>query len=376
MKITRKYVFQNGKKANANEVNAEFDQILDYLNGKIENDNIKDSSIAVEKLSFRLASKKFLGMAASYNELPTRFSDAIHGDVAITDSLEMYMYDENTMSWKKISGAVATTTHNQLNGRDLYDSHPQSAITGLEDRLTGIDTSLTNLASKDTTHDTKIASNTSNIQSLQTDTGTLRTDVNKNAADIVANKSDADTKIANVNTALTNKADKSTTYTKTEVDTALGTKVDKQAYNTWSHGYVRRTGSYAVAANATIVVPFNNVVTDQAAEFDAGTNNNFIQVKTDGVYVFSPHVVLTGLPSSTDVYIYLMVYVDRGTGYVSERVIGHENYRTSPGGPQIAGTTQVSLKAGDKVRFGLSPGAACSVAEHNGTFVTWAKVSN
>jgi hypothetical protein len=181
----------------------------------------------------------------------------------------------------------------------------------------------------------------------------------------------------NITSLQTTKANADDVYNKTSMDTKLATKVDKVDYTAWSHGYVKKTGGdYSFAGGTATPIPFNSLQTDQAQEWNTAANSwNFI-AKSDGVWTFSPNVILTGLTASTNVYCYIAVFVDRGSGYVSERVLGQQNYYTSPAGPQVAGTTQLRLKTGDKVQFRIYSTINAIVTEHNGTFITWGKISN
>lgn len=205
-KINRWKDFQDGTRAYAEDMDTELNIIHDLLNTGIDSDNIKDNSILQKKLNFRLASNTFRGLVATYNDLNT-ITDKVDGDLAtVKGGTErgVYMYNNATGQWEKQGGSVPVNTHNMMAGRDVADTHPITAITGLRSELdtitSRIDTKdntvfelqndvqeheneITQLQYDETILNAKIDGNTTNITSQGTRIGTLETkvtDINTN----------------------------------------------------------------------------------------------------------------------------------------------------------------------------------------------------
>lgn len=117
MKIDKKNTFINGQKADATLVNQNFDDLFSIVNGNIEADNIKNSSISLDKLSKKV-SDKWLDPVAN---IAAR--DALTGLVAgtrvtvINDGFGNQVdYVYTGSAWVKISGTVAAQNYTEITG--------------------------------------------------------------------------------------------------------------------------------------------------------------------------------------------------------------------------------------------------------------------
>lgn len=130
MQISRLYDFQDGTIAFSQQVDDEFNQVIDLVNGKLAADNILPASLGKDKLSFYVSSY-WKDPVETFANLATLTPN--HGDVVLVkDEPKVYIYDEDELKWKPF---LSTTDHGSLEGLDLPDQHPILAITGLRTEL-------------------------------------------------------------------------------------------------------------------------------------------------------------------------------------------------------------------------------------------------
>lgn len=151
------------------------------------------------------------------------------------------------------------------------------------------------------------------VTTLQGDMTQAQSDIQQNADDITTldtNKADKSTTYTKteVDTALNLKADKSTTYTKTEVDTELAKKVDKRTSGTEVYSHSGDTqGAFTVKTSVDSTNTDADVVTGKAvntAKFKAElltmtVNTDYIQENYSRIYKVAGNMYMISLAFST-----------------------------------------------------------------------------
>lgn len=205
-KITQKGIYQNGEQSDGKQLNDDISQIVSTVNA-LDTDNIKDGVITRTKLSFFVSTAMKNSLASESVLLANAIDPANAGQIVFCMAENsLWGYDAFGQP-VKLAGNVPVTSHNFLAGRDLADAHPQSAITGLTDRLTAIEL-------KNSQQDTSIGTNGTDINSIKaknsqqdTDIGNLNTRLNS----VEGTQTVQSGSITSLTTQLTAKRDKTDT---------------------------------------------------------------------------------------------------------------------------------------------------------------------
>lgn len=133
VQLTRKQDFKDGEIAFSDQVDQEFDQILDLINGKLSTDNIAPKSLTKDTLAFYVSEywkDPVLTLAQLAETNPN------NGDVCLVlDAFELYVYDETKLKWRKF---LTPISHNNMLDLNAPNAHPITSITGLRLELDGI----------------------------------------------------------------------------------------------------------------------------------------------------------------------------------------------------------------------------------------------
>lgn len=249
-KITKPHNFQNGTKANANEVNANFDTVYNEVNGNLDSDNVKDGGLSIAKTS---------GLET---RLATNESDISY--VKATKANMSDVYDKATSDNRY---AVKSAEHTHSN-KSVLDKLTQS---GTE---TSVDISKINLleankADKSNTYDkatvdTKVATAESNAKNYTYDKASIDAKISPkaNSADVY-DKASSDSKYA-TKTEVGLKANTADVYDKTSVDNKLSTKANT------SDVYTKTQSDAAYAVKSSEHTHSNKSTLDKLS--DDGTN--------------------------------------------------------------------------------------------------------
>lgn len=163
-----------------------------------------------------------------------------------------------------------------------------------------------------------------------------------------------------------------------ELNQLRKTKATKTNYDKWSSGWAYLNANVNYTAPNWQVIPYNTIVTDQiGGEFANWGGSNFLQVKTDGTYIITASVALTGGTNGT-YNGYTGLFVDKGAGFTELKVANPQNVtlNSTLGNSSLSGTWVVTLKAGDKVQVKMAFGANVSMANSKGTSFSWTKTNN
>lgn len=182
MRLTRLYDFQDGTKAYSSQIDEEYNQILNVLNGNIESDNIKDGSITLKKLqeTISLVWQDEITTKADLDLIvPTTTEIRL-----VTDEGKLYFYNTTTSLWEDFLASVESRL--TVNEGDISTIKSdivalQSEQTTQNNRLTTLEADIhthTNQTVLDKVHQSgtetsldlsKIATNEANISTLSTD---------------------------------------------------------------------------------------------------------------------------------------------------------------------------------------------------------------
>ena len=375
MKLTRLTNFQAGTVARSSEINGEFNQILNLLNGLLGDDNIADNSISPNKLNTPLASNKFKGSVAKETDLATVVNPQHMDLITVDENLALYCYDKPTLKWKIIANVQTAPSHNTLINRNAADAHPIVAITGLRGELDSLrfDIDLLNAGENEVPESIglTLANHEERIVQLESDTnanGNLlanhedRLDTDEaNIATLTSQMSTANNTIASHTTSIgTNATDVS--GLKTRMTTAEGTisthttsigtnSTDISGLKTRVTTLEGNKKPYSRSLNtkAVTTLPTGSVYTkvnigDQGVTIPGwnGTTNEYTVPET-GLYRFYTSMVITGLTAETVQSVYMKMQVNANP----DNFLTYKHTKRAT--TNLQGELEIYLNANDKV---------------------------
>ena len=171
--ISRLSSYVNGTVADANAIQAEFDQIISTLNGNLDNANLKNGATDIKN------------HVATENVLLTAPVDVLNRGKIVVALAEKSIWLYDTLGVPvKLSGAVSTPSHNSLANRNDPNAHSVAAITGLDSRLTAAETAGNDAYTLASGFGTRLTAAESSVAQNQTDINDLFARVGDSEDDI------------------------------------------------------------------------------------------------------------------------------------------------------------------------------------------------
>jgi hypothetical protein len=139
--INKLYDLKNGTLTDSEQIDQEFQNILDVINGNLESDNIKAGSINRDRLSFYL-STYWKDPVATYADL-VNIAPNGHEVALVKDEMNVYVYDTNKLKWVKFITLTAAKDVDIIDANNLITAtNVEAALTELIQKINANTTQL------------------------------------------------------------------------------------------------------------------------------------------------------------------------------------------------------------------------------------------